>query len=249
MKRLIFTAALAAALTASAQRPQRPAVLSAEASTINTEALQQTSTILTRHILQGYNSICLPYSLSVEEFQQNFGSDSRLEKPVGAATEAGEFTLLFADCTHEGITAGQPYLLYSAKARYVTIKKEAAPTTAAPAAVTMADTKGNVATFRGSFERQSPIGTWAIPAVAGEIPANLICCDGTRTLNPTRCFFTWDSQADASTIAIQHLPAGTLPTAIQQVGTTTSEAAFNTAGQRTKQPHGLTIQNGKKVVK
>lgn len=240
-----------AALSASAQRTSTPVkYISTSGTEINTELAREATTRLTRVLYQGYNTLCMPYSLTAEEVAATFGQDVTLEKPVGAFVEGNDFVLCFAECTSEGIEAGMPYLLHAAESHYVSATNSTGMVVDTPAFVTFGDGQGNVATFRGSFERLEPVGTWAIPAVQGEIPANLICCDGARILNPTRCFFTWDQQNGASNMVIRHYAAGEAVTGITAANITTADGAtFNTAGQRVQQGHGVMIQGGKKVIK
>lgn len=251
MKKLLLSAAMMAALSASAQSTTvRPKYVSTSGETIDTELVQQAETRLTRIFYQGYNTVCLPYALTAEEVSSMLGEDVTVEKPVGAFVENNDFVLCFGDCTGEGMEAGMPYLVHSEKAKYVTITNSTGMSVNAPASVSFVDGRGNVATFQGSFERLQPVGTWAIPAVQGEVPANLICCDGARQLNPTRCFFTWDAQNGASNMIIRHLANGETVTGITAANITTAEGfTYNTAGQRVQNGHGVMIQGGKKIVK
>lgn len=251
MKRILLSAAMLAALSASAQRASTPAkYISTSGTEIDTELTIDAATRLTRILYQGYNTVCMPYSLTAEEVAAAFGQDVTLEKPVGAFVEGNDFVLCFADCTSEGMEAGMPYLLHTDKSHYISVSNSTGMAVSTPAFVTFGDGQGNVATFRGSFERLEPVGTWAIPAVQGEIPANLICCDGARILNPTRCFFTWDKQNGASNMVIRHFAAGEEVSGITAANITTADGAiFNTAGQRVQQGHGVMIQGGKKVIK
>lgn len=251
MKRILLSAAMVAALSASAQSTAaRTKYVSTSGTSIDTELVQEATTRLTRTFYQGYNTLCLPYSLTADEVATAMGEGFRVEKPVGAFVENGDFVLCFADCTSEGIEAGMPYLVYSDKARYAAITNTTGTAVSAPAAVSFVDGMGNVASFMGSFERLEPVGTWAIPAVPGEVPANLICTDGARMLNPTRCFFTWDSQKDATNMVIRHLAAGETVTGITAANVTTAEGVtYNLAGQRTQNAQGVVVMGGKKVLK
>lgn len=253
MKRILLSAAMLAALTASAQnRPVHPirTYVSTSAQTINTESLQNSDARLGRIVYQGYNTLCLPFSLSAEEFAMAFGAETTVEKAVGAYTENGTFTICFADCTGENLEAGMPYLIHTEKARSLSLSNSTGMTVSQPSSVQLSDNQGNVVTFRGSFERLQPVGTWAIPAVQGEIPADLIKCDGARQLNPTRCFFTWDNQSAASNMVIRHVAAGEYVTGINAAAVTTAEGTvYNLAGQRVNNANGVTIQGGKKVIK
>lgn len=254
MKRILFSAAIMlAALSANAQNSHNTIVrnyISTNAQQLNIEGLQNADARLSRFFYQGYNTLCMPFAVSADEFAEAFGSATTIEKPVGAYSENGNFIICFADCTGEGLEAGMPYLIHTEKNVSVALSNTTAATTTLPASVSLSDGQGNTATFRGSFERLEPVGTWAIPAVQGDIPSNLICCDGARMLNPTRCFFTWDSQNDANSMIIRHVAPGEYVTGINAAAVTTADGAtFNLAGQRVNSQNGVTIQRGKKVLK
>lgn len=253
MKRILLSAAMLAALTASAQnRPVRPThtYVSTSAQTINLESLQSSDARLGRVVYQGYNTLCLPFSLSAEEFANAFGAETTVEKAVGAYTENGNFVICFADCTGQELEAGMPYLIHTEKVRSINLSNSTGMTVSQPTSVRLSDGQGNVATFRGSFERLEPVGTWAIPAVQGEVPADLIKCDGARMLNPTRCFFTWDSVNAASKMEIRHIGMEGIVNGINAADVTTADGkTYNLAGQRVNNANGVMIQGGKKVMK
>lgn len=249
MKKLLFIAALCATLTASAQK-RASSLVSIHSEKIDTERLQNAEVRLSRPFFFGYNTLCMPYDLSADEVR-TYLPNAIIEKAVGGYAENGEFVLCFQDCTGEAIEAGLPYLVRTTKAQVIYFTNSTSTTVETPFAYTITDGNGNLARFTGSFERLNPIGPWAIPAVEGEVPSDLICCDGERRLEPTRCFFTWDEQQDATTMVIRHLAKGEpIPTGL--VTATLAPADFTTynlAGQRTADSKGITIKGGRKVMK
>lgn len=243
-----------AALTVSAQTtPNRSKYnyVSTNAATLELAKLEQTNSTLLRTLYKGYNTVCLPFSIAAEDVQHMLGADVTVEKAIGATLDGQDFTLCLMDCTSEGLEAGMPYLVYSPKTAFARISNRTGMVLAQPAAVTLSDGEGNVATWRGSFEQLKPIGSWAIPAVQGEIPAELICCTGDRLLNPTRCYLTWEQQGAASRMVIRHVSGGELITGLNAATVTTGNGAtYNLAGQRIAAPQtGVNIQGGKKVIK
>lgn len=253
MKRILLSAALLAALSVSAQnRPVLPTrtYVSTSVQALNIESLQNTDARLGRVVYQGYNTLCLPFGVSADEFAAAFGAETTVEKAVGAYTSDGNFVICFADCTGQDLEAGMPYLIHMDKMRSISLSNSTGMTVSQPASVRLSDAQGNVATFRGSFERLEPVGTWAIPAVQGEVPSDLIKCDGARMLNPTRCFFTWDNVNGANTMVIRHIAAGEYVTGINAADVTTADGVtYNLAGQRTTNANGVMIKGGKKVIK
>lgn len=251
MKRILLLAATLAVLTVSAQGTKsRTTYISTHQEAINTQMTAEPNVRMSRLVLKGYNTICLPFAMTAEEVAATFGADARLEKPAGSKVEGNDLVLYFADCTQEGLEAGKPYLLNSPKATYANIHNTTGVSLDAPCVSVFTDQMGNVVTFQGSFTRLEPNGTWAIPACEGTVPANIMRCDGSRILNPTRCFFVWENQQGADRLSVCHLRAGEEVTGINAVAFTNAEnTTYNLGGQRVAQDRGLLIRSGKKVLK
>ena len=67
---------------------------------------------INRTLFAGYNSICLPMSLSAEQLQAA-AKGVQVERLISIGQEGSTLNLYFLDCTNEGIEAGVPYLIYS----------------------------------------------------------------------------------------------------------------------------------------
>ena len=95
----------------------------ADVKSLNVELLQNTDQTvqLNRHLFAGYNTLCMPMSMSAEQVS-NAASDVRVERFVGIGQEGNTLYLYFMDCTDEGIQAGYPYLVYSPKTQYFRVK-------------------------------------------------------------------------------------------------------------------------------
>ena len=194
-----------------------------ESASLNVQKLQsvEQTVQLNRYLFAGYNTICLPMSMSAEQLAEVAG-DVRIERLAGIAQEGSTLNLYFVDCTSEGIQAGMPYLIYSPKAQYLRARNnESMRVSAEIQAVTMSDNKGNTVIFGSSWESMQKEGRYGIPAKQDVYPLQsiLVRTDADKTFLPTRCGFSWEQQsATARELVIKHATAGEV-TAISTVAT------------------------------
>lgn len=176
----------------------------------NVSALQDTNTPaqLNRTLFAGYNSICLPMTLSAEELQ-NAAPGVQLERLAAIKQEGGTLNMYFIDCTNEGLEAGVPYLIFSPKVQNLRAKTEKAlHINMELKNVTMTDGQGNKVTFSSSWESTKEEGRYGIPAQQDTyiLESILVRTDGEKIFLPTRCGFTWNSQSTtANSIEIKHV--------------------------------------------
>ena len=217
---------------------------------LNVEQLQNTekTTQLNRYLFAGYNTLCVPMSLTAEQL-----GDVTVERFAGILQEGNVLNLYFVDCTSEGIQAGVPYLVYSPKSQYLRMKNsEALRVNNELKAVRMTDNKGNAVTFSSNWETVKKDGLYGIPAQQNVTPLEsvLIRTQADKAFLPTRCGFSWDVQASsASELRIVHIGQNELA-AIKNINVqNTSENAYDLSGRKVTTAKGLRIQDGKKVMK
>jgi hypothetical protein len=203
---------------------------------------------LNRYLFAGYNTLCVPMSLTAEQL-----GDVKVERFAGIRQEGNVLNLYFVECTSEGIQAGVPYLVYSPKAQYLRMKNsEALRVNSELKAVRMNDGKGNTVTFSSNWETVKKDGLYGIPAQQNVTPLEsvLIRTQADKAFLPTRCGFSWDEQASsASELCIVHATQAEL-TAIKNVSVqNTSGNAYDLSGRKVTTAKGLRIQDGKKVLK
>ena len=116
MKKLMFTLMAAAMTLVPAIAQNRVKYLSTTTETLNVSELQvaDQTVQISRYLFAGYNTICLPMTLSAEQLQAA-AKDVRVERLAAIKQEGSTLNLYFVDCTDEGIQAGLPYLIYSPK--------------------------------------------------------------------------------------------------------------------------------------
>ncbi|MGN1256894.1 MAG: hypothetical protein ACI4UA_07000 [Bacteroidaceae bacterium] len=210
MKKITLALMTVAALCMPAQAQQKVKNIYTSSDQLNLEALEtpgQTTTLY-RTLLAGYNSICLPMTLNADQLQKA-APGVQLERLAKIQQEGNTLTLIFLDCTSEGIQAGTPYLIYAPKLLTLkAVSDHASGISTQLRSITKTDNEGNQVTFGSSWESLRVEGRYGIPAQQDVYPLQsvLVRTDADKTFLPTRCGFTWDKQAPtATTLEIKHV--------------------------------------------
>ena len=251
MKQLLLAMVMATAVGTTAFAQNKVKNVYASSSKLDIEMLQSDQTIqLNRYFFAGYNTLCLPMSVSAEQL-----GDIKIERFAGIKQEGNVLNLYFVECTSDGIQAGVPYLVNSPKSQYLRVMNSDAMTIDNQLkTIHMSDNNGNVVTFGSGWETIEKVGRYGIPAQQDVTPleAVLVRTNADKKFLPTRCGFTWDQQnASAKELRIVHLAASEVTT-INSIKTqnTTTENIYDLSGRKVnKTAKGLHIQDGKKVVK
>ena len=116
MKKITLALMTMVALCIPAQAQERVKNIYTSGDALNLEALETPgqSTTLYRTLLAGYNSICLPMTLNADQLQKA-APGVQVERLAQIRQESNTLTLVFLDCTAEGIQAGTPYLIFAPK--------------------------------------------------------------------------------------------------------------------------------------
>ena len=248
MKQLVLAMMMATAISTSAFAQNKVKNVYASSSKLDVEMLQSEQPIqLNRYFFAGYNTLCLPMSVSAEQL-----GDIKVERFQGIEQEGNILNLYFVECTNEGIQAGVPYLVYSPKSQYFRVKNSDAMTIGNELKVIrMSDKNGNTVTFGSGWETIEKVGRYGIPAQQDVTPleAVLVRTNADKKFLPTRCGFTWDQQnASAKELRIVHLSQGELTKINNTNIQNASDNAYDLNGRKVnKSAKGLHIQDGKKV--
>ena len=251
MKQLVLAMIMATAVSTTAFAQNRVKNVYASSSKLDVEMLQSDQPIqLNRYFFAGYNTLCLPMSVSAEQL-----GDIKLERFEGIKQEGNILNLYFVECTSDGIQAGVPYLVNSPKSQYLRVKNSDAMTIDNQLkTVRMSDNNGNTVSFGSGWETIEKVGRYGIPAQQNVTPleAILVRTNADKKFLPTRCGFTWDKQsASAKELRIVHLTASEA-TAINNINLQkeSDKGVYDLSGRKVnKTAKGLHIQDGKKVVK
>lgn len=209
---------------------------------------------LNRYFYSGYNTLCLPFSLTAEQVAAA-ADGLKVECLAGIQQEGATLNLYFVDCTADGIQAGVPYLIYSPTSQYMRVKNTNVMNFDPELkAIRMADDNGNVVTFGSSWESIEKVGRYGIPAKQDVTPLEsvLVRTEADKTFLPTRCGFTWIEQAaSANELKIRHAASKNEVTAI--LGHKLNQSAggdyYNLQGSKTtRNAKGVLIQDGRKTI-
>lgn len=210
-----------------------------------------TSIYMNRTFYAGYNTICLPFSVSADDLKALCGYDVILEKLV----KVEENNLLFADVTEEGISAGMPYLIYSPKTQVVKFQTEDMTLQEDPIVLRVDN-----ATMSGKYEPTTGMGIYGIPAQQNKeiLEATLVRTVADKTFLPTRCGITFPLSQGAPTI--KHIGAMSDETAISKlIAENATVTVYNANGQlvnksmrindaKNKLTAGIYVVNGQKFI-
>ena len=209
---------------------------------------------LSRYLYAGYNTLCLPMSVSANQLQEAVPG-AKIERMVAIGQEGSTLNLYFVDCTAEGIEAGMPYLIFSPTTMRMSVKNTDATQFSTTAnVVRMTDGQGNQVSFSSGWEVRQRDGMYGIPAKQNVqiLESVLIRTTADQGFYPTRCGFNWESQsATATQVEIKHIGSIEEATGIANMNreTITNNQYYTLDGRLVENPSaGVYIVNGKKVV-
>jgi hypothetical protein len=251
MKQLLLAMTMVTALSTSAFAQGQVKNVYASTEKLNIEMLQNTNQTaqLNRYLFEGYNTLCLPMSVTAEQL-----GDITVERFAGIKQEGNVLNLYFVKCTDEGIQAGVPYLVYSPKSQYLRLKNsEALTVNNELKAIRLSDNEGNTVTFSSNWETVKKDGLYGIPAQQKVTPLEsvLIRTQADKAFLPTRCGFSWDQQnATARELRIMHVSQSET-TAIKSLNLQgTTDEVYDLSGRKfNKADRGIYVQEGKKMIK
>ena len=258
MKRILLSLMAIATLSVPSMAQNNVRNLYTSSHNLDCKQLQNTEQTvqINRYLFAGYNTLCLPMTVSNEQLQQ-VAPGIRLERMVAIQQEGNTLNLCFIDCTNEGLQAGVPYLIFSPKTQNLRLKNtEATNLNDNLATVRLSDNQGNTVSFGSSWQAVSKDGLYGIPAKqeAKVLESILIRTDAEKVILPTRCGFNWENQSgSAEDILIRHIQNLNEVTGINELSNdnaSNSKSMYDLSGRKiSTAKKGVVIQNGKKVIK
>jgi len=222
MKHITLAFLAAATLCTPALAQNKVKNLYTGSNTLNVEMLANTEQTVqvNRYLYAGYNTLCLPMSLSAEQLAAA-ARDVQVERLGAIRQEGNTLCLIFVDCTAEGIQAGTPYLIYSPTTQYFRARNtDALYINTELKTVRLTDGEGNQVAFGSSWESMQKNGRYGIPAQQDTYPLQsvLVRTEADKIFLPTRCGFTWEKQAaGAQNLIIKHVTDLSEATGIQSL--------------------------------
>lgn len=231
MKKFYFLAMMAfATLTASAQQTL---TLSTYAGTDVSKYDGQLKDInVSRYVFEGWNTICLPFSMSAQQVKETFGADCRLETLVGVENDgANQLKLNFQDCKSKGIEANKPYILYYNGANQtVNFKASNIMLKSADASVSFTDNNGVKVTFAAAKMKTEADGLYGILAKdnseAAFVSVGSLVTSG---FYATRCYIQLSSGTSAI-LKANHIGEGDITSVNSVVRNGESVDVYNVSG-------------------
>ena len=222
-KTLLLTMALAMMCTLNSSAQNKVKYLSTNGHHLDITQIENTDQTvqLTRYLFAGYNTLCLPMTLTPEQLAKA-ASGLRIERLSSIAQTGSTLSLYFTECTSEGIEAGVPYLVFSPKAQYLRVRNtDATAINTKLQTIRMSDHQGNQVAFSSSWNSRQKEGFYGIPAKQNvTVLESVLTRTNGQTFLPTRCGIYWEQQsATATNIDIKHGDAPGNTTAIKALST------------------------------
>ena len=206
-----------------------------------------------RSIFNGWNTLCLPFSMTTGEVNEAFGSDCRLEILNDVkADDNGTYCLYFRNAKQDGLKANTPYILYYT-GENKSVKLTAADTKIEYSAEpkTTYTVGGVTISLIGTTKHIEADGQYGI-YVKNNAEADFTPVENsTSGFYATRCYIKVDGTSEApKLLALHNTPADTT-TGINSLndGTADNGEVYNMSGVRqNKLQKGVNIIQGQKVI-
>ena len=205
---------------------------------------------MSRSVYNGWNTLCVPFSMTTEELNAAFGAGCKLETLSAITKEGDVIDLYFTDVKAEGVKANTPYLLhYTGETK--TVKMLANETTIeandAPSLLFVADNA--FLQFNGAakhIEANEQDAMYGIYVKDNAEAAFTLVTPETTGFYATRCFITVDGVKNP-TLKAHH---GEMPTGINAIkAVNASDNVYNVNGVRQNSlQKGVNITKGQKVI-
>ena len=204
LKRLVLAAAVCAACTtASAQtRVITNTVTPKDLSVYNGKEVNLS---IFRYIHKGWNTICLPVSLTTDELNSIFGDDCRLETLVGVESTGTATKLNFQDVKPDGLKANTPYILYSTLDSDVREVHLTTQVTTADVAQEFTDNTGTKVVFGGATEAGDTDGLYAILVKDNASATFVDVSNVTSGIRASRCYIKLNGGETTNTLTTNHI--------------------------------------------
>ncbi len=243
MKKLFLLAVLA--LGTLSINAQKNVYISTTSGTDVSKYVGQTVNVtIYRQVFNGWNTICLPFSMTSEEIDAAFGAGCKLETLTDVTYDNQNVTLNFSDVKKKGIEAGKPYLLYypgENKSFTISLKNKELVNDYVPVVV-------NGFTFVGTKTHFDGAGQYGILARDNK-ESSFVAVDtkGTNGFYASRCYINAPANSPL-TLAATHNNGATNINDVENKSVVSSEV-YNLAGQKVNNAQkGINIVNGKKVL-
>ncbi len=163
-----------------------------------------------RYIHQGWNTICLPVSLTTDEVNNIFGKECRLEALVGVESTGTDTKLNFKDVKPDGLKANTPYILYSTLESGVReIRQSKAQVVTDTVVQQFSDNIGTTVVFGGATKAGSADGIYGILVKDNSSATFVDASNVASGILASRCFIKLNGGETTHTLTTNHLDYNT----------------------------------------
>ena len=234
MKKFIYLIALASlSLTAWSQPSLKLSTYNG--TSVNNFDGQQCIVTVDRYIVNGWNTLSLPFAMTEDQIDDALGQGVKLERLVDVSQRGNDITLYFQDCKREGIQANKPYILYYPGETGNKTLRLNADVKSGESKVTLTTEAGVEVTMNGASLKTNGRGLYGI-LIVNNSDANFTRIDGDNVFYATRCYISTPSDQPYNFTAC-HLAPGEVTSITDIAAPTDIVDVFNVKGMRVA--HGI----------
>ena len=220
---------------------------SVQGSNLSTFDGQVRNVTMYRLVYNGWNTICLPFSLTEAQLNEFFGDACKLEALTAVSNVNDGILPQFNDVKADGIKANVPYLLYYSgeNANIKMTANESLITFVKEPKVSFSDASGNTVEFCGAVNHVEPAGQYGI-YVRDNADANFTQVQlGTSGFYATRCYINAPA---GSKIFVSHNGQATGINNINAINADNGKVYNLNGGVQNGLQKGINVMKGKKVL-
>jgi len=193
MNRKIYLIAIMAVVALSASAQQKLYLSTYKGTDLTNYAGKKCQVTAVRQVFQGWNTVSLPFDMSVEELNKTFGDACKLERLVSADEVNGIVQLNFQDCKADGLKANTPYILYYTGENVPIMITQQAEIVDAPSSISVLTRTGEEVTMAGTDEHFDGLGCYGIMAIDNADACFVKVRENTSGFYATRCYIKLSS--------------------------------------------------------
>ena len=246
MKKILLIAALCCSTAVFAQRVNVSTWTSTDMSKYDG---QIKDIAMYRYMFQGWNTFCVPFSMTEGQINEAFGADCKVETLVGVEGNAHEINAYFKDVKHQGIEPNKPYLIYyngESVNKHLLINA-ASVNASGVKSIEFSTADGSIVALAGTYNHKDGLQYYGIMAKDNSEAKFVAVQPGLNGFYPTRCFLSVNRGNEAKVNVIHGEPSGIK--AIENTQLATDNVQYNLNGVRANKNYkGVVIQHGKKHI-
>ena len=247
MKKILLLAAICCSTAVFAQRVNVSTWTNTDLSKYDGKVKDIT---MYRYMFQGWNTFCVPFSMTEEQINEAFGTDCKVETLVGVEGNANEINAYFNDVKRNGIEPNKPYIIYYSgeSANKHLLVNRALVNASGVKTVEFETADGSVVALTGTLDHKDGLQYYGIMAKDNSESKFVAVQPGLNGFYPTRCYLSVNRGNEAKVNVLHGEPMG-IKTIDNGQLTIDNSKTYNLNGVQVKSGYkGVIIQNGKKRI-